>query len=80
MGSIQWLAEALFYLDLAPRISGEGITLSDVHGCKATAQGVTLVLSFIPPPQPPLSPHTGTQGSGPCHRPLRRRHPSAPSA
>ncbi len=57
MGSIQWLAEALFYLDLAPRISGEGITLPDVHGCKATAQGVTLVLSFIPPPQPPLSPH-----------------------
>lgn len=56
MGNTQWLAEAMFYLDLAPRIACDGVAIPEAHGCRVEGQAVTLVLEFIPPPAPPLAP------------------------
>lgn len=55
VGNVLWLAEALFYLDIAPRLACDGIAIPEVHGCSVDEGAVTLVMSFMPPPQPPHS-------------------------
>ncbi len=47
MSNIRWLTEALFYLDLAPRISCDGIRLPALYGCRADDGAVTLVMEFL---------------------------------
>ncbi len=47
VSNIRWLTEALFYLDLAPQVSCDGIRLPAFHGCRADDGVVTLVMEFL---------------------------------
>jgi hypothetical protein len=44
-----WLGEALFYLDIAPRISTQGLVIPELYGCSLDGDSIILVLEYLDP-------------------------------
>ncbi len=46
---VGWLGEALFYLDIAPRLQVPGLVVPQLYGCKAWQDRLTMVIGYLEP-------------------------------